>query len=52
MSKDTKKVGRSAETGKFMTVADAKAKKGSAIVQTVKASGGKAGGKGKKPKKK
>ncbi len=48
MSKDTKKVGRSAETGKFMTVKDAKAKKGSAIVQTVKASGGK----GKKEKKK
>jgi hypothetical protein len=49
MSKDkgTKKVGRDAGSGKFMPVKDAKANKGSAIVQTVKAGGGK-----KKDKKK
>ncbi len=50
MSKDkgTKKVGRDASSGKFLSVKDAKEKKGSAIVQTVKAGGGK----GKKDKKK
>ncbi len=47
MSKDTKKVGRDAGSGKFLSVEDAKKKKGTAIVQTVKASGGK-----KKDKKK
>lgn len=32
----TRKVGRDAGSGKFMPVAEAKAKKGTAIVQTVK----------------
>jgi hypothetical protein len=40
-----KKVGRDAESGKFLPVAEAKAKKGTAMVQTVKAAGGKKKGK-------